>query len=172
MRSRYSAAVACAVLLAALRTTPQAVAQGRDGLHHLAVVAGPVNYDLSGTGWSWGAGARLDLPLARILTVEGGITYFQYEAQFGSRVSYVFPEIGAHLVVPTRVLRPYLLVGGGAALSLEGGAGTDLAVHAGIGVRTAGDGAYGARIEGRFRNITLSANASLLEVFAGLSRRW
>ena len=92
MRSRYSAAVACAVLLAALRTTPQAVAQGRDGLHHLAVVAGPVNYDLSGTGWSWGAGARLDLPLARILTVEGGITYFQYEAQFGSRVSYVFPE--------------------------------------------------------------------------------
>jgi hypothetical protein len=172
MKPRYSATVGTAVLLLALHTAAPVTAQDTHGLHHVALVAGPVNYDLSGTGWSWGAGGRLDLPVARIVSIEGGITYFQYDAQFGDQESYVFPEIGAHLVMPTRVLRPYLFVGGGAAFAVQGDAGTDVTVHAGIGARTAGDGPYGARIEGRFRNITLNANASLLEFFVGVSRRW
>jgi hypothetical protein len=161
-----------AFLLALLCPGAPAAAQRADGLGHVAVVAGPVNYDLSGTGWSWGAGARIDLPVARVLTFEGALTYFQYDPQFDGQVRYLFPEVGAHLVLPTPVLRPYLLAGAGAALSVSGGGGTDVAVHAGVGVRTGGDGPYGGRIEGRFRNITLDANASLIELFVGLSRRW
>jgi hypothetical protein len=172
MTPRHSLIVCFAALLAPLYTVPRAAAQHADGLRHVAVVAGPVSYDLSGTGWSWGAATRMDLPLARFLSLEGGLTYFQYDAQFGTHVAYLFPEIGAHLVLPTPILRPYLLAGSGAAFSARGGAGTDMTVHAGIGVRTAGHGRYGARIEARFRNITLSANESLLEGFVGLSRRW
>jgi len=172
MKVGHSRVVSPAILLAILSSASQAVAQRADGLGHVAVVAGPVKYDLSGTGWSWGAGIRADLPVARVVTFEGGLTYFQYDAQFDSDVRYVFPEVGAHLVLPPRAVRPYLCIGGGAALSVSGGGGSDVAVHGGIGVRTAGDGRYGGRIEGRFRNITLSANQSLVEIFAGLSRRW
>jgi hypothetical protein len=172
MPTLYSLMAPSAFLLAILCPGSHAAAQRAEGLGHVAVVAGPVSYDLSGTGWSWGAGTRLDRPVARVLTIEGALTYFQYDPQSGTHVSYVFPEVGAHLVLPTPVLRPYVLAGAGAALSVSGGGGTDVAVHAGVGVRTAGAGPYGGRIEGRFRNITLNANASLFEVFAGLSRRW
>ena len=172
MTTRRLRVAASMLLLALLCSASHAAAQRGDGLGHVALVAGPVKYDLSGTGWSWGAGVRADLPVARVITFEGGLTYFQYDAQFDSSVKYLFPEVGVHLVLPTRALRPYLFVGGGAALSVSGGAGTDVAVHGGVGVRTAGEGRYGARIEGRFRNITVSANASMVEIFAGLSRRW
>ena len=172
MTARRLRVAVSVLLLALLCSASHAMAQRGDGLGHVALVAGPVKYDLSGTGWSWGAGVRADLPAARIITFEGGVTYFRYHPQFDSDVSYLFPEVGAHLVLPTGVLRPYLFVGGGAALSVSGGAGTDVAVHGGVGVRTAGEGRSGARIEGRFRNITLDANASMVELFAGLSRRW
>lgn len=114
----------------------------------------------------------MDLPVLRFLTTEAAVTYFGYTTQFDSRESYLFPEVGAHFVLPTRVIRPYLLAGLGVALSVEGSGPSDITGHAGLGLRSAFSDAYGMRVEARFRNITFNSNASLFEIFLGLSRRW
>jgi hypothetical protein len=141
-------------------------------MRHVALLAGPVSYDLSGTGWSWSAAIRADYPVARALGFEGGLTYFRYQTQFSAHEAFLFPEVGVHLGLPTKSVRPYLLGGLGIALAIEGAGDTEITGHAGLGIRTALPGPYGARVEARFRNITFTNNASFLEVLVGLSRRW
>src|SRR5688572_2149916 len=74
-----SAAVVVGVAALAGGAVPRGLgAQDWHASRGLAVVAGPANYDLSGTGWSWAAAARLDMPLARVLLLEPGLGFFTY----------------------------------------------------------------------------------------------
>ena len=161
--------VAVIVILA---SAPNLPAQTELPSRSFAVVAGPANYDLSGTGWSWSAAARLDLPLGRLLLVEPGIAFFTYDSQSDTRTYYLFPELSLQLQYPGSSLRPYVGVGAGGAFVLEGGPGssTEPTVHGALGLRMAVTERWGLRTEARFRNITLDANASIFEIVLGFSR--
>lgn len=109
MRFRLAAA------LVVLASAPELPAQTELPSRNFAVVAGPANYDLSGTGWSWSAAARLDLSLSRLLLLEHGIGFFTYDSQFDSRTSYLLPEVSLQLQYPGLSVRPYVGVGAGGA---------------------------------------------------------
>jgi hypothetical protein len=161
-----------AAMIVVLASAPDLPAQTELHSRSLAVVAGPANYDLSGTGWSWSAGARLDLPLGRLLLLEPGIGFFTYDSQFDTRTSYLFPELSLQLQYPGSTVRPYVGVGAGGAFVLQGGPGssTEPTVHGALGLRVGVTERWGLRTEARFRNITLDANASILEIVLGFSR--
>jgi hypothetical protein len=166
MRFRLAAAI---VVLA---SAPDLPAQEEFPSRNLTFVAGPAEYDLSGTGWSWSVAARLDLPLGRLLLLEPGIGFFTYNSQFDSRTSYLFPEVSLQLQYPGSSVRPYVGVGAGGAFVLEGGPGssTEPTVHAALGLRLGVNERWGLRTEARFRNITFDANASIFEIMLGFSR--
>jgi hypothetical protein len=148
-------------------------AQDQHSFRGVTVMAGPANYDLSGTGWSWLAAARLELPLGRMLILEPSLGFFTYHSQFASRYWYLLPEISLQIQYPGPRLRPYLGVGAGGAFVLEGIGATEPTVHAAAGLRLAISPAWGLRGEGRARNITVfEANNSILEFVVGFSRRW
>ena len=137
----------------------------------VAVVAGPADYDLSGTGWSWSAGARLDLPVAGPLLVEPGLGVFHYDDQFSDRSWYLLPEVSVQLQYPGRGVRPYVGVGGGWAWAVQGPGNSDLSVHAALGVRIDPKPSWGLRTEARMRNISgFEGNNSILEFVVGYSR--
>jgi hypothetical protein len=169
---RYSALIAPLVLCWSLAPC-ELRAQEQTSFRALTVVAGPANYDLAGTGWSWSAAARLDLPLAHVLMVEPGVGFFTYDAQFGDRFTYLLPEVSLQLQYPGHRIRPYVGIGGGAAFLLQGQGDSEPSVHAAVGLRAAVGSGWGIRGEGRVRNITVfQANNSILEFGVGLSRHF
>jgi hypothetical protein len=146
-------------------------AQDHHSFRSVAYLAGPANYDLSGTGWSWSAAARLDLPLGRLLVLEPGLGFFTYSSQFfGTRSSFLLPEVSLQLQYPGRRVRPYLGVGGGGALLVQGIGATEPSVHGTVGLRVGMTPAWGVRGEARVRNLSVfEANNSIFEFLAGLS---
>lgn len=168
----------CPVLIAGLVLSvallpDQLRAQDRPSSRAVAVVAGPANYDLSGTGWSWSAAGRLDLPLGRVLVLEPGIGFFTYDPQFGSRSWLLLPEVSLHLQYPAHGVRPYLGVGAGGAFALQGPGTTEPSVHAALGLRLDMNPRWGLRAEARARNLSVfEANNSILEFVAGYSQRF
>jgi hypothetical protein len=172
-RSTRMPRLALLITAGLLAGSTQAVwAQNLPESRAVAVVAGPANYDLSGTGWSWSAGAKLDLPLGRALIVEPSLGFFTYDSQFGGS-SMLLPEVSVQLQYPGARLRPYLGVGAGGALVIEGSGSSEPTVHAAVGLRAPVSSGWGLRGEARVRNLTVfQANASILEFVAGFSRNF
>jgi hypothetical protein len=106
------------------------------------VKAGFSPFDLDGTGTGIVFGPQADLMLSKLFFTELSVTVFDHsrDVSFGStqasqRTRVLLPELslGAHTTVGR--FQPYLLVGGGAAIRLNGfvdGGGT---LHAGLGTR-------------------------------------
>ena len=81
----------------------------------VAFVAGPTQYDLSGVGWTQSYAVRVPVAVRPWLTVEPGLSYFDYRSQFGVDVSYLIPETQLQLTPFEGRFRPYL--GGGVGLA-------------------------------------------------------
>src|SRR6185436_20240431 len=60
----------------------------------VSLIAGPSPYDLSGVGTSFAVNLGFAWrPLRRVLVVEPSLGYFRYDAQFGSKQTWFFPEL-------------------------------------------------------------------------------
>jgi hypothetical protein len=155
----------------------------------VAVVAGPAEYDLAGTGWSWTAAARIGIPLTSALVLEPGLGFFTYSSQFfQDRISFLLPEVTLQLQYPGQRVQPYLGVGAGAAYMIEGydhslvpGWGLNLdaepriepSAHAAVGLRAGVVQNWGVVGEARVRNISFfKANNSVIEFMFGFTRRY
>jgi hypothetical protein len=180
---------AALALCCALAAVPTLRAQERSLDRRLSVVAGPAEYDLAGIGWSWTAAARLGIPLTPALVLEPGLGFLTYSSQFsGDRISFFLPEVSLQLQYPGKRVQPYLGVGAGAALMIEGYDqsfdpvwGLDLSAepriepsaHAGVGLRADVVQNWGILGEARVRNISFfNANKAIMEVVLGFTRRF
>ena len=123
-------ALACALAFAA----PPGSAQQTE--RALALLAGPSQYDLAGTGTAPFVSARVTLPVARGLLVEPALAYLWYESQGGSRIHHLLPEAQLQIRRPGEVVRPYLGIGLGASwASRPAEDEVDLTLSAAGGVR-------------------------------------
>jgi hypothetical protein len=184
---------AALALFCALAAVPTLRAQDSPFPRVLALVAGPAEYDLAGNGWSWTAAVRLGIPLTSALVLEPGLGFFTYSSQFGGdRVSFFLPEVTLQLQYPGQRVQPYLGVGAGAALMIEGydqSLGSlgpiwgelDLSAepriepsaHASVGLRAEVVQNWGVLGEARVRNISFfKANNAIMEVVLGFTRRF
>jgi hypothetical protein len=85
------------------------------------IVVGAATYDLSGTGVVPLVGASVERYIHRIWRIQANVAYLQYETTAaGTRTHYFFPEAQLHVQIPTRVFRPYVGIGGGAAIQRSG----------------------------------------------------
>jgi hypothetical protein len=86
-----------------------------------SLMAGASAYDLSGTGTAPAVTLGLGLPVAGILLLEPGATWFRYGPQSGPDVTYLFAELSiqAQARLSHRV-SPYVGVGGGRAFQVGG----------------------------------------------------
>jgi hypothetical protein len=153
----------------------------------LGVVAGPFQYDLSlsATGTSAFAALRLDVPLARYVLLEPGVTFSRYDPQLsGSKVTLLFPEIQIQLRGTSPSVSPYLGVGAGPAFAIRAGATeTELSLTGAAGLRVRLTSDWGARGELRVRAIgpfgamtcsfgsTCGSTDTTAELGIGVSRR-
>ncbi|HEX9703780.1 MAG TPA: hypothetical protein VGA20_00850 [Gemmatimonadales bacterium] len=134
----------------------------------LTVSAGYSEYDLSGVGNAPIAGARLALAVGRFLVVEPAAMYFRYQSQFGTRVTYLFPELSLQAQVPGPV-RPYIGVGAGVYARVAPSWHMDLTVHGTAGFRADVDERWGFRVEGRLRSLG-PFGGNVADVSFGISR--
>lgn len=129
----------------------------------LAVAGGVVQYDLSGTGTTGFGAARLEVPLTSVVLLEPGLTFSRYDAQFGSSVSLLFPEVQLQLQ-GRGVVSPYIGVGVGPALAFaEGESDTELSLSGALGLRVRVDPQW--RIGGELR-------IRAIDPFAGTTAEW
>ena len=157
-------AIVTATVLAVLLVHRPSAAQTQTSGTAIALVAGPFQYDLSGTGTSVFGAARLEIPLARYLLLEPGLTFGRYDAQFGSAVSLLFPEVQIQVGGTRGQVNPYLGAGVGPAFAFSNGASdTELALSGAVGVRVRLTREWGARAELRVRAI---------DPFAGTTAEW
>lgn len=129
----------------------------------LSLSVGVSQFDLSGTGTTAIVAARGELPLVRVLLLEGGVAIARPEQQFGVRTTLVMPEVQLQLQVPRRVA-PYLGAGGGLVTDFRGeghgGRITRVTLSGAGGVRVALTRQFGARAELRVRGIGLGFGGS------------
>jgi hypothetical protein len=153
-----------ATMLAVFTAQPCADAQTQDRSVALAIVAGPFQYDLSGTGTSVFGAVRLDIPLTRYVVFEPGVTVGRYDPQFGSKITLIFPELQMQLRAPSDAVSPYLGAGVGPAFAIRGGQSeTELFLTGALGVRVRLSSEWGMRGELRVRAI---------DPFAGTTAEW
>lgn len=86
----------------------------------VTLAAGASTYDLSGTGTSWVASARVDGDLAPTLRWQAGVGLFRYESQSDRQVTLVMPEAGVEWHPPLGVVPLYLGAGAGFAAQSAG----------------------------------------------------
>ncbi len=134
-------------------------------------VAGPSSYRLIGTGTSWTAGLRFDLPLGRMFIVEPGIGFFRYRSQFGQSIKYLFPEVGIQIQPARGQVRPYLGVGAGFSEYLTGPGASPGTVHAAAGVRAWLTRSYGLRAEVRLRGLDPFSGQQTTDFTIGVGKR-
>ena len=107
---------------------------------------------------------RLEIPLARYVLLEPGVTFGRYDPQFGSMVSLFFPEVQIQLGGTGGPVNPYLGVGAGPAFAFSNGASaTELGLSAAVGIRVRLTSMWGARGELRVRAI---------DPFVGTTAEW
>lgn len=136
----------------------------------LALVGGAWQYDLSGTGTTWFAGARAALPLGGPLLIEPGLTYARYTTQGGTASNLLFPEAQLQVELLRDRYRPFLGVGAGPAFISGGGSNTELSLTASAGLRAQITPLWGVRGELRVRSIDPWVGTAA-EWTVGLSRR-
>lgn len=167
---RCAAAAGTALLVVMMVTAPAAAQEAADR-PSLALVGGAWEYDLSGTGTSWFAGARGSLPVGGPLVFEPGVTYARYGSQGGSDVNYLIPEAQLQIESLRGGARPFLGIGAGPALGWSNGdSQIDLSLSVGAGVRFDVSPDWGARAELRVRSID-PWTGTVAEWTAGVSRR-
>lgn len=126
-------AIPAAVMLALIPAVAPAQELPRP---QIAFVAGPTQYDLSGVGWTRSYAVRAPVAVERWLTVEPGLSYFDYRSQFGVDVAYLIPETQLQLTPFDGRFRPYL--GGGVGLATawsEEDFDASLSLSAALGLR-------------------------------------
>ena len=136
----------------------------------LSLLTGPSPYDLSGVGTGFAAGAWVDYRLKPWLLAEGGVGYFRYTEQFGSRVTFLLPEVGLRAGVPLGSAFPFIGIGAGSAIVVTGGSGNALTLHGLVGFRVWVTPRVGLRAEGRLRAVD-PWGANMTDVTGGLSIR-
>lgn len=142
----------------------------------ISVSAGASQFDLSGTGVAPIIAVRADMPLGRIVLVEGGVGFTRPDQQFGSRTTLVVPEVQLQAQLPLGSFMPYLGVGGGIAMDFRpddvGGTRSDVTASASGGVRWWITPRIGARGELRVRGIGEGFSGSAAEWTGGLAWRF
>jgi hypothetical protein len=98
----------------------------------VGVAAGPLPYDLSGTGTGFAASIRAPWQARRWLVIEPSVGVFSYNSQFDIRSSYLFPELSIQGQLQLGRVRPYLGGGAGGAFVLGGEGETGATLH-GVG---------------------------------------
>lgn len=101
-----------ALALVCLLLPPGVHAQGGTAV---AVLGGPSQFDLSGTGTSVAVSFRASHELSRILVLEGAVAHLPYTTQADDDVHHLFPELQLQLQWPGRRALPYLGAGVGAS---------------------------------------------------------
>ena len=134
-----------------------------------------MQFDLSGTGTAPMASARGEIPISRIMLLEGSLSYARPEQQFGGHTSFLIPEVQAHLQWPLGRVAPYLGAGGGLAMDFRGedvgGLETDVTLSGAGGLRVRLSERLSARAELRVRGIGTDFSGSAVEWIVGASWR-
>ena len=170
MLSRFI--LAAAMVTAATTAAPLAAQQLPD--RSLALSAGPMGFDASGTGTAavFGLSAAQTLPW-RWVAIEGSLAYAGLDEQFMSRPTRLgIAELQAQLQWPARVVRPYLGFGGGVVHYLTDVGvqrSTEASVAFGAGLRAALTNEWGLRLDGRLRGWDHNTST---EATLGLMRRF
>jgi hypothetical protein len=152
-----------AMVLAAMAPFRSSPAQTPDAAQAFSLVGGLMQYDLSGTGNAFFAAARVELPLSSIVLLEPGLTFSQYDADFGSEVSLLFGDVQLQLQ-GRGGLSPYIGVGVGPAFAFtRGESATELSVSGALGLRVRLDPRW--RIGGELR-------IRAIDPFAGTTAEW
>jgi hypothetical protein len=171
-RAATRMSIALASVLIAVLGVQRASAQ--DGLR-LTLAAGVSEFDLSGTGTSFTAAARLDGEVTELLILEGSVGVSFPDQQFGDTTTFVVPEVQVQVQWPAR-LAPYLGVGAGVAMDFrneqDGGTQTWPTFSASGGARLAVAQGLGLRAELRVRGVEEDFAGSAAEFTAGLSWRF
>lgn len=126
-----------------------------------------VPYDLSGTGVSAAGALRVDVPVRRMLFVQAGSAYFDYETQIDERVGLLIPEVG--VVVRPATLPLYAAGGVGYAFGVRGNAGDDPTLWAAVGLQYGVADGWTVRPEARIRVVDPWVG-SMVELSVGLQR--
>ncbi|MEZ4422519.1 MAG: hypothetical protein R3E98_03860 [Gemmatimonadota bacterium] len=126
-----------------------------------------VPYDLSGTGVSASGALRVDVPVRRMLFVQAGAAYFNYETQADERVGLLIPEVG--VVVRPSTLPLYVAGGLGYAVGVRGNAGDDPTLWAAVGLQYGVADGWTVRPEARIRVVDPWVG-SMVELSVGLQR--
>ena len=137
----------------------------------ISLVGGPSSYRLSGTGTSFTAAIRFDLPLGRLFIVEPGIGYFRYRTQFKQSLKYLLPEVGFQIQPPRGPVRPYVGVGAGFSEYLTGPGASPGTVHVAAGLRAWLTRSYGLRAEVRLRGLDPFSGQQMTDFTIGFSKR-
>lgn len=120
-----------------------------------SLMAGASAYDLSGTGTAPAVAVGLGLPVAGLLLVEPGVTWFRYGPDTGPDVTWLFSELSIQVPVLRGRVAPYLGVGGGRAFQVGGPSPLQNAwtLHGVGGMRLTLSGTWGIRGELRIRAV-------------------
>jgi hypothetical protein len=131
-------AMAALLLTSALSLPSAASAQLPVGTA-ASIHGGIFQYDLAGTGTVRHLAARLEVPVDRIVGIEGSVGYSRPGAEPDEATTMLIPELQARAEWPGTRLAPFFGLGVGAAVVLEGagqnGRDTDLTVAGAGGMR-------------------------------------
>ena len=127
------------------------------------VAGGWLQYDLSGVGDTFFGAVRIEMPLSSIVLLEPGITFSRYDAQLGSKVSLLFPEMQIQLQ-GRGVASPYIGMGAGPAFAFRSGwSDIQLSLSAALGLRV--------RIKQQWR-VGGELRIRAIDPFAGTTVEW
>ncbi len=159
--------------------TSHLAAQGRWGRYDddterprsaLSLIGGISHIDEGADGNAFTGGLRFDVPVARFLIVEPGITFLSYRSLTGGRIEYLLPEVSIQAQLPVGPVRPYAGVGAGFTEYLSGRGLTYGTLHLAGGVRIL-MGDWGVRGEARVRSID-PFRQTAVDLTAGVMRRF
>ena len=142
--------------------------------------AGRFEYDLSTSGQTIMAAARLERPLSRYAIAEGGVLFARPNDASGDAATMFVPELQVQFQLPLRVVLPYAGFGGGLAWvpgqervfsRQSGGRAWDPTFSVSSGARVWVTSAVGFRAEVRHRWIGGEFSGSCTEWTVGLAVR-
>ena len=168
MRSHLSLFAVIAVLV--FPGVRAASAQESAARHNVTALAGPVNFDLSGTGITLGVAVRATRALTSHVALETGLLFARPKLQDGNRALLVAPE--AHLQYHWRLGRIAPYAGGGigfARQSRDFASVTELTLSAAGGARIDITETVAAIGEFRLRGFEREFAGSTAEWMGGLS---
>lgn len=135
----------------------------------VSVAVGVASYDLSGTGTSGVAAARIEMPVWRAVQLQVGSGFFWYRAQDNDNVSVLLPEAGALLRIPGAVPL-YLGAGVGHTLAVNGDTDDDPMLYGAVGLEIVDRAGWAIRPELRLRSVDPWAG-SIADFTIGVRRR-